>query len=47
MRGIKIDTNIFLKMLNDEWLVNLKHKTLEGKEVTKTAGHQELSIQER
>ena len=34
-------------MLNDQWLVDLKHKPLEDKEVTKIVGHQELSIQER
>ena len=34
MRGLKIDTNFFLKVFNGEWLVDLKHKTLEDKEVT-------------
>ena len=34
----KIDTNFFLKMLNDERLVDLKHKPLEDKEVTRTPG---------
>ena len=29
-------------MLNGEWLVDLKHKPLEDKEVTKMVGHQEL-----
>ena len=47
MRGLKIDMNFFLKILNDERLVDLKHKPLEDKEVTKIVGHQELSIQER
>ena len=37
----------FLKMLNGEQLVNLKHKPLEDKEVTKISGHQGLSTQER
>ena len=47
MRGLKINTNFFLKLLNSEWLVDLKHKPLEDKEVTKIVGHQELSIRER
>ena len=47
IRGLKIDVNFFLKMLNGERLVNLKHKPLEDKEVTKISGHQGLSIQER
>ena len=47
MRGLKIDTNFFLKMLNDERLVDLKHKPLEDKKVTEIVGHQELSIQKR
>ena len=38
--------NFFLKMLNREWLVDLKHNPLEDKEVTKIVGHQELSVQE-
>ena len=29
IRGLKIDMNFFLKMLNGERLVNLKHKPLE------------------
>ena len=47
MHGLKIDTNFFLIMLNSEWLVDLKHKPLEDKEVMKISGHQGLSIQER
>ena len=47
MRGLKIDTNFFLKIHNGEQLVNLKHKPLEDKEVMEIVGHQELSIQER
>ena len=47
MHGLKIDTNFFLIMLNSEWLVNLKHKPLEDKEVMKISVHQGLSIQER
>ena len=47
MRGLKIDMNFFLKMLDGERLVNLKHKLLEDKEVMKISGHQGLSIQER
>ena len=38
---------LILIMLNGEWIVDLKHKPLEGKEVTKIVGYQELSIQER
>ena len=30
MRGLKIDIIFFLKMLNGERLINLKHKPLEG-----------------
>ena len=47
MRGLKIDTNFFLKVINSEQLVNLKHKPLEDKEVTKIIGHQRLLIQKR
>ena len=47
MRGQKIDIIFFLKLLKGEWLVDLKHKPLEDKEVTKIVGHQELSLQER
>ena len=47
MRGLKIDANFFLKMLNGERLVDLKHKPLEDEEVTEIVGHQELLIQER
>ena len=43
----KIDMNFFLIMLNGEWLVGLKHKPLEDKEVTKISVHQGFSIQER
>ena len=34
-------------MLNSEQLVDLKHKPLEDKVVTKIVGNQELSIQKR
>ena len=47
MRGLKINTNFILIMLNGERLVDLKHKPLEDKEVMKISGHQGLSIQER
>ena len=47
MSGLKIDTNFFLKILNGEQLFNLKHRPIEDKEVMKTVGHQELSLQER
>ena len=48
MCDLKIDINFFLKcLMHGEWLVDLKHKPLEDKEVTKIVGHQELSIQER
>ena len=47
MRGLKIDMKFFLKMLNDEWLVNLKHKPLEHREITTILGHQGLLLQER
>ena len=47
MRGLKIDTNFFLKILNDEWLVDPKHKTLEDKEVAKISEHQGLSVHEK
>ena len=46
MCGLKLDMNFF-KMLNGERLVDLKHKPLEDKEVTKISGHQGLLIQER
>ena len=42
MHGLKIKINT--RMFNGEWLIDLKHKPLEDKEVTKIAGHQELSI---
>ena len=47
MRGLKIDTNFFLKMLNSERLVDPKHKTLKDEEVAQISGHHGLSIQER
>ena len=31
--------DFFLTMLDGEWLVDLKHKPLEDKEVTKIVGH--------
>ena len=42
----KIDA-VFLKALNGEQLVDLKHKPLEDKEITKILGLQVLSLQER
>ena len=38
---------IFSKKLNSGWAVDLKHKSLEGKEVTKILGHQGLPKQVR
>ena len=43
----KTNTNVFLKKVNGERLVNLKHKSTENKEITKISGHQGLPQQVR
>ena len=38
----KINTNLFLKKLNGDWLVDLKHKSPANKEIMKMSVHQGL-----
>ena len=42
-----MDMNLFLKKLNGEQLVDLKHKSPENKEITKMLVHQGLPQQVR